>query len=127
MVKDISNVSSLIKYLEYLLDYSDLIYSQNDLTENLYRGLKKETQVFHDMVDNAEFIPPLLKGELLKIMIKEKYKNSSWFKFSKYLYRKFLFWKYESSYEDIKSERRGNIKEYRDRLENIYKAILVKS
>ncbi len=53
MVKDISNVSSLIKYLEYLLDYSDLIYSQNNLTENLYKDLKKEAQVFHDRVSNT--------------------------------------------------------------------------
>ena len=41
MSKEISNVNGLIKYLEYLIDYSDFIYSQNILTDDLYNDLKR--------------------------------------------------------------------------------------
>ncbi len=53
MVNKITDIKTLIKYLEYLLDYSDLIYSQNNLTENLYKDLKKEAQFFYDRVSNT--------------------------------------------------------------------------
>ncbi len=68
-----------------------------------------------------------MKNELLNILIYDKNDKSSLRKLFWSVYRKSLFWEYDSAYEDIQKERRQNIKEYRERLDNIYKSILVKS
>ncbi len=127
MSKEISNVNGLIKYLEYLIDYSDFIYSQNILTDDLYNDLKKEAKAFNDKVSNSGFIPPLLKNELLDTVVLEKYEKQSLIGLLFFLFKKLLNVRYESNYDDVRNERRENILEYRNRLDNIYKAILVKS
>ncbi len=122
----INDINSLIKYLLYLIDFSDLIYSQNKITNNDYKNLQNEVKNFQQKINNSQFIPPLLKNELTKINLMNKKKD---FSFKELLYTIFInfFVENYSSDENFEKQRRESILNYRNCLDNIYKILLVKS
>jgi hypothetical protein len=126
MDKDtISNIKTLIKYVEYLIDFAETISNREIILDNDYENLGIEIKLFHKRLINSTIIPPSLKKELLKIGLDSVKKYSLSVLFNN------LF--NEDSIEDASGEyglniiRRKNIQDFRTRLYNMYKLIIVKS
>ena len=123
----ISNVDLLIKYLIYLIDYADLIYSQKMLSENSYTSLQVEIELFHSRVKNSSFIPNAIKTELSKIKLPSIKKEFSRQGIFRSLYLRWVLRSVTLIDEKIENQLRTNVKEFRDRLENFFSLIKAKS
>jgi len=123
----ISNLDLLIKYLIYLIDYADLIYSQKMLSENNYTSLQVEIELFHSRVKNSSFIPNAIKTELSKIKLPSIKKEFSRQGIFRSLYLRWVLRSVTLIDEKIENQLRTNVKEFRDRLENFFSLIKAKS
>lgn len=118
----IDSANMLVKYIKYLIDYSDLISSQQDTLDNSYTSLINEINLFHIRVQNADFIPTNIKTELLNINLpKEKEK----FSFTNLFRSRISNYSYDYE-EESRNKMLKNIIELKDHLENIYDLLLVK-
>jgi len=72
----VPNADSLVKYIQYLLDYADSIYSVDTISENNYISLQNEINYFHKKINNSGKIPHSIKSKLLQIKLSKSDKNS---------------------------------------------------
>jgi hypothetical protein len=120
----IDSTKTLVKYIKYLIDYSDLISSQQDTLDNSYTSLTNEINLFHTRVQNTDFIPPNIKTELLNIklpQVKDSYSSTNLFRFRIPSYNRFG---YE---EEFRNKMLKNILEFKDHLENIFDLLSAKN
>ena len=118
----IDSANMLVKYIKYLIDYSDLISSEQDTLDNSYTSLTNEINLFHTRVQNADFIPTNIKTELLNINLpqhKDKFSFANLFR----LHISNNRYEYE---EESRNKMLKNIIELKDHLENIFDLLSVK-
>ena len=123
----INSIDTFVKYIEYLIDYADMIYSQETLTENNYIALWKEVNLFHKRISVSEIIPDTIKSELLKIKLPQTKKEFSIAGIIRLYYYKLLPQLENSIDKKIENQLRENVKDFRNRLDNIFYIIKVKS
>ena len=126
-IKGITTLDSFVKYVTYLIDFANLIYEQETLTENNYISLWKETNLFHKRISVSEIIPGTIKSELLKIKLPQTKKEFSLTGIIRFYFYKLLPQMDNSIDEKIERILRKNVKEFRDRLENIFCIIKTKN
>ena len=118
----INSTSMLVKYIKYLVDYSDLIASQQESLDNSYTSLINEINLFHTRVQNSDFIPTNIKTELLNINLPQ---NKDKFSFAN-LFRLNIFNNRHEYEEESRNKMLENIIELKDHLENIFDLLAVK-
>ncbi len=111
----IDSPNMLVKYIKYLIDYSDLITSQQDTLDNSYTSLTYEIKLFHTKVQNSDFIPTNIKTELLNINLPQVKDQFSIFN----LFRSRISNNGYGYEEEFRDKMLKNIIELKDHLENI--------
>lgn len=121
-MKDINNPKILRKYIEYLSEYSDSIYSRLNITDNEYQSLFVESELFCKKLSEAKSLPPYLKSKLIELKlpkINEEFSFGTLLKLKNRSYRNYA--------DEIEFKRRENILRYKDQLNNILALIDTKS
>ena len=118
----IDSANMLVKYIKYLIDYSDLIASQQDTLDNSYTSLTNEINLFHTRVQNTDFIPTNIKTELLNINLPQVKDQFSIFN----LFRSRISNNRNGDEEEFRNKMLKNIIELKDHLENIFDLLSVK-
>lgn len=121
-MKDISNPNVLKKYIEYLADLADSIYSQLHITDNAYQSLFIESELFCNKVSEANSLPQNLKTKLLELKLPEIHEEFSLWSLLKLKRRSF-----NKTDNEFEFKRRENILRYKDRMNNFLLFINAKS
>lgn len=125
MEKNISSIEVLLKYIDFLIEYSESILSDIIISDEKYKGLLMESELFCDRVLNSKGIPDSVKSEFLRTKLPEIKQ-----KFSIKDFLKSIFIKASSNQnysDDIENKRREYIQEYLNRMKNFYLLVKVKS
>lgn len=125
-MKDINNLNVLKKYIEYLVDFTGSIFSKPIITDNDYRSLLIESELFCKRVSESNFISPGLKTKLLSIRLAKINKEFS----GRGILRALYIWKSrrESDFDSgLETKRRENILKYKEQMNNLLLLINAKS
>ena len=125
-MNEIINISTLINYIKYIIDYAELIYSHNIITDNEYESLINETELFFERMSSVTFIQQNLKNELLNVQLLKVTKEFS----LRGLLRLVFSWTryYDTPIDHgLEMKRRENVKQFKDRMTNILDLIIVKN
>jgi hypothetical protein len=125
MEKNLSSIEILLKYIDFIIEYSESILSDIIISDEKYKGLLMESELFCDRVLNSKGIPDSVKSEFLRTKLPEINQ-----KFSIKDFLKSIFIKANSNqnYSDvIENKRREYIQEYLNRMKNFYLLVKVKS
>jgi len=125
MNESISSITTLLKYISYLVEYSDTILSSVIISENEYSSLRIESELFCKRVSECEIIPPGLKSELIQLKLLKVDEEFSLKTFMKSLFKRNKY-KYVSTNSSFENQRRENLLLYRDHMQNIYSLISTK-
>jgi hypothetical protein len=111
----------LVKYIEYLIDLSKLLDSQEIFGEEGYNQLNIELELFHKRLRESDNIPIGLKTELLKIKLPpSKNEYSLWNVIKEFNSNR------PKNYNKYEYSLRHNLKRFIDNMTNIHHILLLK-
>lgn len=126
MKKNICSIEILLKYIGYLVDYSESVLSTVIISDNEYSSLFLESELFCKRIIESEIISPGLMEELIQAKLLKIDEEFSIKTYLKSLIKRNKY-KYYSNNSELENQRRENLLLYRDRMKNIYDLVLSKA
>ena len=120
-MKNIDDPIILKKYIEYLAEMAESIFSHLHITDNDYQSLFIESELFCKRVLKSKKLPSGLKTQLMEMRLpgmSKEFSILSLLKLRRYKYR---------FNDEFELKRRENILRYKERLNNLRLLIEAKS
>ncbi len=125
-MNEISDKYILVKYIKYLIEFADSVFSQNIITDNDYLNLMSESELFCKRIRESSFVLPKIKDELLNIRIPKITQEFSFLGVLRAFKRSSMNQDSEIDNE-LQIRKRTNILNYKNRMSNFLDLIIMKS